>query len=236
MLFRSEKLVKLLENFSSTSAPLYPLVGQLWWKNDTRLLQVYDKYGNWKTISGAQSQSDAPTNAIAGDLWFDTVNQQLKTYSGASWIVIGPSFTATTGTSGAIADTIVDAGLISHVVVKFYVQNSLIAILSKDATFTPGTTLAGFPIIQPGLNLAQGRSPALVYYDNANNAAYLGGILASQYITTTTPTVTAQITIQNTAGMQIQDATGAITYYTKDRKSTRLNSSHTDISRMPSSA
>jgi hypothetical protein len=211
--FLNENFVKVLENFASTSAPLYPLVGQLWWKTDTRLLQVYDKFGNWKTISGAQSSSDAPPSAIAGDLWFDTVNQQLKVYSGASWIVIGPSFTATTGTSGAIADTIVDAGLISHVVVKFYVQNSLIAILSKDATFTPGTTVAGFATIKPGLNLAADRAPALVYYDNANNSAYLGGIVAAQYITKTTPTVTTKVTVQNETGIDIQDATGSVTLY-----------------------
>jgi hypothetical protein len=211
--FLNENFVKVLENFASTSAPLYPLVGQLWWKTDTRLLQVYDRFGNWKTISGAQSQSDTPVNAIAGDLWFDTVNQQLKVYSGASWIVIGPSFTATTGTSGAIADTIVDAGLISHVVVKFYVQNSLIAILSKDATFTPGTTIAGFATIKPGLNLAADRAPALVYYDNANNSAYLGGIVAGQYITKTTPTVTAKVTVQTTDGIEIQDSTGSVSYY-----------------------
>jgi hypothetical protein len=203
--FLNENFLYLLQNFSSATAPQYPTTGQLWWKSDTRLLQIYDKYGNWKSISGAQSLPTSPSNPVAGDLWFDTVNQQLKTYSGASWITIGPSFSATTGTSGAIADTIVDTSLVSHVVVKFYVQNNLIAILNKDATFTPSTPISGFAVVQPGFNLASNRVPALVYYDNANNASYLGGNPASSYVTSTTPTLTGQLIVQNLAGMQIQD-------------------------------
>lgn len=220
--FLNENFVKLLENFSSATAPLYPLKGQLWWKSDSRWLQVYDN-GNWKTISGAQSQSDSPTNPVAGDLWFDTVNQQLKTYSGANWVVIGPSFTSTTGTSGAIADTVVDSGLYSHVVVKFFVQNNLIAILSKDAAFTPSTTIPGFSSIKPGFNLATDRSPALVYYDNANNASYLGGIASNKYITSTTPTVTAKMVIQSPEGLEISEAGGSPVYFDLNVTSNNVN-------------
>jgi hypothetical protein len=221
--FLNENFIKLLENFSSATEPLYPLVGQLWWKKDTRLLKVYDQFGNWKTISGAQSQSDAPTNAIAGDLWFDTVNQQLKTYSGASWIVIGPSFTATTGTSGAIADTVIASDLLPHVVVKFFVQNQLIAILSKDDTFTPGTTIPGFSTIRPGFNLARDRIPALVYYDNANNASYLGGVLANRYVLKTAPTLEAKLVIQNVDGLEIQETGGTVSYFEMNQSGSNIN-------------
>ena len=221
--FLNENFIKLLENFSSATEPLYPLVGQLWWKKDTRILKVYDQFGTWKTISGAQSQSDAPTNAIAGDLWFDTVNQQLKTYSGASWIVIGPSFTATTGTSGAIADTVIASDLLPHVVVKFFVQNQLIAILSKDETFTPGTTIPGFSTIRPGFNLARDRIPALVYYDNANNASYLGGVLANRYVLKTAPTLEAKLVIQNVDGIEIQETGGTVSYFEMNQSGSNIN-------------
>ena len=204
--FLNENFLYLLQNFSSPTAPQNPVGGQLWWKSDTRLLNVYDKITqSWKSISGAQSLSTAPLNPVAGDLWFDTINQQLKTYSGAAWIVIGPAFSASTGTSGAVADTIVDTSLISHVVVKFYVQNSLVAILNKDNTFTPGTTLSGFPVVKPGFNLAQNFASSLAFYDNANNAAYLGGNPASNYVTTTTPSFSGQLSIQNLNGIQITD-------------------------------
>lgn len=211
--FLNENFIRLLENFASASAPLNPLVGQLWWKADTRLLQVRDKFGTWKTISGAQSSSDAPENAIAGDLWFDTVNQQLKVYGGVSWIVIGPSFTATTGTSGAIADTVIDTSLISHVVVKFFVQNQLLGILSKDAAFTPNSTLPGFATVKPGFNLATDRTPALNFNENANNAAYLGGIIASNYLTKGNPVIETQLEIQNPDGLVIQENDGTVDYF-----------------------
>jgi hypothetical protein len=205
--FLNENFLYLLQNFSSPTAPQNPVGGQLWWKSDTRLLNLYDKITqSWKSISGAQSLSSAPLNPVAGDLWFDTVNQQLKTYSGAAWIVIGPAFSASTGTSGAVADTIVDTSLVSHVVVKFYVQNSLVAILNKDSTFTPGTTLSGFPVVKPGFNLAQNFASALAFYDNANNAAYLGGNPASSYVTSPTPTFSGQLLIQNLNGLQVTDS------------------------------
>ena len=221
--FLNENFIKLLENFSSATEPLYPLVGQLWWKKDTRVLKVRDQDGTWKTISGSQSQSEQPTNAISGDLWFDTVNQQLKTYSGATWIVIGPSFTATTGTSGAIADTVIASDLLPHVVVKFFVQNQLIAILSKDETFTPGTTIPGFSTIRPGFNLARDRIPALVYYDNANNASYLGGVLANRYVLKTAPTVEAKLVIQNVDGLEIQETGGTVSYFEMNQSGSNIN-------------
>ena len=221
--FLNENFVKLLENFASATAPQYPLSGQLWWKTDTRLLQVYDTNGNWKTISGAQSLSDAPSTPVAGDLWWDTVNQQLKTYSGAAWIVIGPSFTATTGQSGAIADTIVDSSGTSHVVVKFYVQNNLIGVLSKDAAFTPGTTVQGFATVSPGFNLAANRTPALTYLDTANNALSLGGRSADQYVLKTTPIFTNKVQVWNTGGFEMLNAIGTTSLFELNQSAGALN-------------
>ena len=179
--FVNENLVKLLENFNNSSAPNSPLQGQIWFNSATKVLSVYAS-GAWKSISGAQNQADEPTNKIAGDLWFDSVNQQLKVYSGAAWILIGPSFTSATGASGAFAETITDTSQFTHVVVKFLVQNRLIAILSKDAEFTPQVTISGFPTIKPGLNLAN--SSGLLFYADAYNSQRLGGVLAANFART----------------------------------------------------
>ena len=206
--FVNENLVQMLENWANSTAPNYPMTGQLWYQTSTKLLQVYN--GNaWKSISGAQNQADEPVYKVAGDLWFDSVNQQLKCYTGATWIVIGPSFTSTTGTSGAVADTVIDSNQSSHVVVKFYVQNQLVGILSKDDAFTPGTSIPGFSTVQPGFNLAQGRSPDLLFYQTANNAAYLGGVIAAKYITQDNATLSTQLIIKNPLGLQISETGGA---------------------------
>ena len=207
--FLNENLVALLENFSNNTQPSNPITGQLWYQKTNNLLQVYN--GNaWKSISGAQNQADEPTYKVAGDMWFDSVNQQLKVYSGSGWIVIGPSFTSTTGTSGAVADTIIDTSQFSHVVVKFFVQNQLIGILSKDATFTPATTIAGFPSVKPGLNLAQGFTPDLNFYQTANNASYLGNLPAASYLTKDNALLTSGLTIQNTQGVTITENDGTV--------------------------
>jgi hypothetical protein len=205
--FLNENFVKLLEHFANSTEPANPKAGQLWYQTSTRLLQVYDGIA-WKSVSGAQNVADEPTYKVAGDLWFDSVNQQLKVWSGAGWVVIGPSFTSTTGTSGAVADTVIDSSQFSHVVVKFFVQNQLVAVLSKDATFQPATTIPGFPSIKPGLNLARGTTPELVFYENANNASFLGQIAADQYLTKDNALLTSKLVIRNNDGVELEDPSG----------------------------
>jgi hypothetical protein len=207
--FLNENLVHMLDHFASPNEPAYPLTGQLWYKKGSNLLQVYN--GNtWKSISGAQNLADEPVYKVAGDLWFDSVNQQLKVYTGTTWLIIGPSFTSTTGTSGAVADTITDSSAFQHVVVKFFVQNQLVAVLSKDDAFTPGTPIPGFSIINPGMNLASGRSPDLLYYNTANNAVHLGGFAASEYLTKTNAVVTQPVIINNTQGLYVYENDGTV--------------------------
>jgi hypothetical protein len=62
----------------------------------------------FKVISAATASSSAPSSNVAGDLWFDTVNQQLKVYNGSAFILVGPASTAGEGTSGAIVTTLTD--------------------------------------------------------------------------------------------------------------------------------
>ena len=136
--FLDENFIHLLENASNTTAPSAPLTGQIWWDSANDNLNVYSGSA-WKRIGGATSQSTAPSGAVsvAGDLWYDTTNAQLKVYTGSAWLLVGPAFTAGTGTTGAIVDTIVDNTAVSHVVIKFYVEDSIVSIMSKDAAFTP---------------------------------------------------------------------------------------------------
>ena len=59
------------------------------------------------------------------------------------FITIGPaSFTSGEGTSGAIVTTITDNGASDHVVVQMYVNNVIVSIFSKDATFTPASAIS----------------------------------------------------------------------------------------------
>lgn len=178
--FLNENFVKLLENFANNSAPVNPLQGQIWWDSTNKLMKVYNGTA-WKTVSSSTASATQPALGITGDLWWDTANGQLKVYSGSTWVVIGPAYTATQGQSGAIADVVAGSvdGL-SHVIVKFYISNTLVAVLSKDSPFTV-SSLPGFTTINPGFTMAA-ISPTPGYYGDSQNALSLGGVLAANYL------------------------------------------------------
>jgi hypothetical protein len=190
-LFLNENYVKLLENFANTTEPLYARTGQLWYDSTNSVLKVYSG-SLWKPISSSAAASSSPTGPVTGDLWWDTSNAQLKVWSGSAWVTIGPSYTTTAGTSGAVVETILDSSSISHVIVKFYISNSVIAILSKDSEFTPQTSITGFTTIKPGMNLIS--STVLTgaqFTGSASNALQVGGIAGGSYLRNDQDTSTA---------------------------------------------
>lgn len=203
-IFLNENYVQHLENFSNSTPPNAPLTGQLWYDNVNDILKVYNSDTNqWKPISSSITSSTAPSAAVSvtGDIWWDTTNAQLKVWSGSAWITIGPSYTSTAGTSGAVVETILDSSSASHVVVKFYISNSAIAILSKDATFTPQTAIPGFSTIIPGLNLiSQATLTGAQFTGATTGASTLGGYTAAQFLLKDTPqTTTGALTLSGGA-------------------------------------
>jgi hypothetical protein len=178
--FFNENLVKLLENFSNTSAPASPVAGQMWWDKTNNLLKVYTGT-SFKTVSSSTASASTPATGVTGDLWWDTTNGQLKVYNGSTWTTIGPSFTSGTGTSGAIVETVTDTGATDHVVVKLYTNNVLVATVSKDTTFTPQSAISGFATVKPGIQL----STAITgnkFQGTATDSDALGGVAAASYL------------------------------------------------------
>jgi hypothetical protein len=129
------------------------LTGQLWWDANLNVLKVYN--GTlFKVICSAAASASAPTSNVIGDLWYDTTNAQLKVFTGSTFLLVGPQFTAGTGVTGAIVDTITDNTAVNHVVIKLFVQDSVVGIISKDATFTPQVAISGFTTVRPGITLS----------------------------------------------------------------------------------
>jgi len=178
--FLDENFIQMLENFSSpatsgglpTSSKLgAPLEGQTWWDSTNLTLKVYNGT-TWKVAGGTTSSATAPSSPNTGDLWWDTTNSQLKVWSGATWVVVGPSSVAGTGVQ---ATTITDNAAVVHSVVTFTISNNVIAILSQDATFTPGSAITGWGSsglqqISPGLNLST--ASAYAFEGTATSAEY----------------------------------------------------------------
>ena len=178
--FLDENFVRLLENAANTSAPGAPLTGQLWYDKTNNIIKVYN--GTiFKSLSGAIASGSQPTSNVSGDLWFDTTNDQLKVYNGTSFITIGPASTSGQGTSGAIVTTITDNVASDHVVVQMYVNNVIVSIFSKDATFTPAAAISGFATIGPGLNMSTTVSNA-VFNGTATNADTLDTLNSTSFM------------------------------------------------------
>ena len=178
--FLNENMVKLLESGANTTQPSAPLTGQLWFDKSAGLLKVYNG-SVFKNLGSATSSATAPSSSVTGDLWFDTTNSQLKVYNGSTFILVGPAFTSGTGTSGAIVDTVEDTGATDHVVVKMFVEGTIVSITSKDATFTPSVALSGFATIGPGVNLSTTVSNA-VFKGTASDAGTLDGIDSTGFL------------------------------------------------------
>jgi hypothetical protein len=207
--FLDENFIHLLENGSNTTAPGAPLTGQLWWDKTNNVMKVYNGT-TFKVISAATASSSAPTSNVAGDLWFDTTNQQLKVYNGSAFILVGPASTSGQGTSGAIVTTVQDTSLVDHVIVQLYVNNVIVAIVSKDATFTPGGAgVTGFATIGPGIQLSSTVSGA-VFSGTATNAETLDSLDSTQFLRSdANDTTSGTLGILNDTGLTVgadQDA------------------------------
>ena len=200
--FLDENFVHLLENGSNTTAPGSPLTGQLWWDKANGIMKVYNGT-TFKTIGSATASASAPVSNVQGDLWYDTVNAQLKVYTGTQFILVGPASSSGQGTSGAIVDTVTDNLSVDHVVIKFYVANTIVAILSKDATFTPQVALTGFGTISPGMQLSTTVTNNL-FRGTATDSQLLDGIDSTGFLSSTSnDTTTGTLGILNDTGLSV---------------------------------
>jgi len=216
-LFLNQNMVRLMENFSNTSAPAAPLPGQLWWNSATKNLSVNTAATKgtasaaFKTITTMTFSSSAPNNPVSGEQWYDTIGGQLKVWAG-SWITIGPAATTATGNSGAIPDTIAATSpSATYVVLKFFIDNVLVGIWSKEASFT--TAVTGFATVNRGLNLSTALSQA--FYGNADvaNNLFVGGVAvpgASFLRNDTSGTVNGSLTLTNDSGLTFGTASDFI--------------------------
>ena len=211
--FLDENFIRLLENGSNTTAPGAPLTGQLWWDSANSLMKVYNGT-TFKTISSATASSTAPTSNVTGDLWWDTTNSQLKAWNGASFTLVGPASSSGQGTSGAIVETITDNVAVDHVVIQMWVNNVIVAIISKDATFTPQVAISGFATIGPGIQLSTVVSNA-IFNGTASDSNSLGGVAAANYLRSNiNDTTTGTLGILNDTGLTVgadQDAKISVT-------------------------
>jgi hypothetical protein len=175
----NENVIKILENFSNSTAPTIPLQGQLWWDSTNKKLSVYQGTV-WKPFSYAASSATAPTSApITGDLWYDTTSGQLKGYTGSTWSLIGPAAPVGTATTAFQGNAVTDTLSASHTVGNLIVNNKLFAVVSSDNTaFTPIITYTGSGLTQinPGINFTSTAEPTMISSPNMTFGVSSGNI------------------------------------------------------------
>ena len=202
--FLDDNFIHLLENSANTTAPSSPLTGQLWWDSTNTLLKIYSGAGGWKVVGGATASSSQPSPNIVGDLWYDSTNQQLKVCSVAgapgTFIVVGPAYSSSQGTSGAIPLSINDTGATPHIVTALYANNSLVAIVSPDTNFTPAAPYStAFPTIFKGTTV----------WNTGVNAGNIAG--ASNVTITSAGTTTATVSSTGVFVTGVTSASGNVT-------------------------
>lgn len=197
----SNDLIALLVNFAYNVNPSNPQAGQLWYDTTTNnsRLKLYTG-SEWKNVGSCTSQSSAPITTVAGDLWWDSGNQQLYVYNGTSpynvagWILVGPQRNG----SGAVWEQLYDTGNNPHDVLSIKLDGVRTAVISAD-TFTSNTSITGIgTAIRAGYNV----SSVYTIYGTANNASYLGFQPAANYFRNDLNNLgTGSLTLTSNAGI-----------------------------------
>jgi hypothetical protein len=69
---------------------------------------------------------------VAGDIWINNAEDKLYFFDGTDLVLVGPEYSAVQGVSGFEVDTIRDRSSVDHTLVKLWVGNSLVALISDE--------------------------------------------------------------------------------------------------------
>lgn len=192
---QNENLLHLLENFANASAPPNAIGGQIWYDTTARKLKFYDKptatsTGVWKVVSGAQATAIAPTGLTSGDFWWDTQNEQLYSWNGSEFVLVGPDKSPTYGQTSVVPTAVKDLLGVEQQIIKLQVGGDVLAIVSKSAFVLNPTVnpITGFSNIRPGITFVNSSiddgttSTNQKIHGTAVNSDRLGGLLASDFL------------------------------------------------------
>lgn len=204
--------IRLLENFASSSSPLRPTEGQLWYDTTegVNTLKIYDGT-NWVTAGGIKKGATEPdvASALPGDLWSDIDNNQLYFFTGSGWILVGPEFSDGLLT-GSKPEVITGTDEVDYTVLQIEVSGNPMVIYSSRA-FVPKSTINGFPSIKVGFNLSQadlaGDGVGKIWgtAENAENLVVSGeSITAGNFLRSDVASSTDfPITVRSNSGIQV---------------------------------
>ena len=151
--YQNENYVYLLENFANSSAPLQPILGQLWYNSATDTISAYSTENTWTALASqpyvdAQKISPAFTGVpTAPTASVSTNTTQLATTAFVQNNKISPAFTGT-----PTAPTASNGTSTTQIATTAYVQNQL----SSSSGFTTVGTITGGNLVTGGIVSAVG--------------------------------------------------------------------------------
>ena len=154
---QNENFLKLLENFSNSSAPLKPIEGQLWYDSNSKHINVYDST-NWKSIATLEVNSTNPINIVVpttGDLWYNVSEQQLHVFNGTSYTLVGPPIGADSN-AGWRGDFESADGQNKIYNTKAVISGDVVATVSNQDYTLNGGLSGQYTIYVPGGKLRKG--------------------------------------------------------------------------------
>lgn len=199
---QNENFVKLLENFSSGSAPGSPLKGQLWYDaGSENRIKVYNGTG-WRPISGAIVSTGQPaeTASVVGDTWMNSNTGQLYVRHSTGWRLVGPTWSVTDNTIGVQVDQVTDtSGPTNRKVLGLYSNGTRIAIVSDHTAFP--TSITGFATIGKGVTLNTSLANNK-FHGMATEAESVSGFTPGSFMRADANTsTTGSLTINNNNGL-----------------------------------
>lgn len=198
-LAQNTNFLHLLENFSNDNAPSKAINGQLWYDNSDNRLRVNTGTAEskvWKTLGIIEEAAyDARPTLSSGNFWWDTTFKNLycKLPAVNDFQLIGGSLE---GIETALKPrTVKDEDSADHKIIEVVVNNDVVFIISSDEFtlhannlidgITDGVIKKG--ITAAGLTTTTNVTPNFKFWGSASNSDRLGGVEASEYISTTNP-------------------------------------------------
>lgn len=195
----AENFLHLLENFASSTPPENPIEGQLWYDTSNtgrKVLRIMDgtaTSARWPSANGIYQQDTDPKLAASaglkeGDIWVDTLSNQLNIYNNNAWTLVGPASGTGDAKTGAEPANLVATGTgVTNKVILNWANGYVTSVISSAAEFTPTTYptgMEGFTTIKPGITLTtrlvSGTASKLI--GTATDADKLGNVLAASYL------------------------------------------------------
>jgi hypothetical protein len=115
--------------------------------------------GNITLATGSRvEQIVSATNVRITNAATLTTGEAVTFFRGTGWNVIGPAYSVKQGVTGWVGRNIIDTNTVNHVIAIGYVKDQPVAIMSRDAEFTPRSedSIVGWSTIKPGMNLKAG--------------------------------------------------------------------------------